>query len=218
MKRTIQRELLEAASPEEARVNLRDLVRINRWLGGHQALLSMMRQVAGREEEFTVLDAGAASGDMGAALMRAFPRARVTSLDRAAVHLESAPKPSVVADAFVLPFREDSFDFVMANLFLHHFEDEDIETLFHEFARVARRAVLVVDLWRHPLPRLFLPATRRLFGWQALTVHDGVRSVEAGFTKRELECAARAAGLSGVRVRRHLPWFRLTLSGGVRRS
>ena len=218
MKRTIQCELLDTASPDETRESLRDLARINRWLGGHRTLLSAMSRMAGRDEKFTVLDVGSASGDMGAALMRAFPRARVVSLDRAPCHLECAPVPSVVADAFGLPFAGASFDFVMANLFLHHFSKPDVEKLLSGFAGVARRAVLVVDLWRHPLPRAFLPATRGLLGWHALTVHDGVRSVEAGFTKRELEDAARAAGLTHVRVRRHLPWFRLTLSGAPRRS
>ena len=97
---------------------------------------------------FRCLDMGAASGDMGAALRRSFPRATVTSLDRKPDHLEHAALPKLVGDAFRLPFAEGSFDFVFSSFFLHHFSDEEIVRLLASFGGIARRAVLAIDLER----------------------------------------------------------------------
>jgi hypothetical protein len=58
--------------------------------------------------------------------------------------------------------------------------------------RFARHALIVLDLERHPLAYRFLPITRRLFGWIALTVRDG-------------------SVLVAVAVQRHWPRFRLSV-------
>jgi ubiquinone/menaquinone biosynthesis C-methylase UbiE len=162
-----------------------------------------------------VLDIGAASGDMGASLMAGFPRAQVISLDRSLKHLEHARPPRIVADAFQLPFAARSFDFVFCSLFLHHFTNQQAIDLLRQFGRIARRAVIVIDLERNPLAYYFLPATRWLFRWHEITVHDGCISVQAAFRKSELRQLALGAGLSSARVRRHYPWFRLSMVAPV---
>ncbi|MFN3323155.1 MAG: methyltransferase domain-containing protein [Bryobacteraceae bacterium] len=209
--RIILPELLDSAEPDEARENLRDLVRINRWLGGHRVLGWMLRRFVHPGERFTVLDIGAASGDMGRSIRREYPGATVISLDRRTLHLEAADPPRLAADAFRLPFRPASVDFVFCSLFLHHFPDRQIVELLAAFHSIARRALLVIDLERHPIPYYFLPATAWLFRWGRLAVHDGQISVEAAFRPEELLGLARRAGLADVSVRRHRPWFRLSL-------
>ena len=211
MPRRIEPEQMDAAPPEVAAGNLRDLIRINRWLGGHWLLPRIVRAVAEPDEALRVLDVGAASGDMGEALRRRFPRARVLSLDRMLRNLAAAPPPKVVADAAALPFAPGTFDIVMGNLFLHHFEDREAVLLLREMARVAARAVVILDLWRHPLARAFLPATSPLLGWHRLTVEDGMASVAAGFLPDELARLGAEAGFGAVRTQGHLPWFRVSL-------
>ena len=105
-----------------------------------------------------------------------------------------------------------------SSLFLHHFDEAGVVLLLREFRRVARRAVVVVDLERHWLAERFLPSTRLLFRWSPLTVHDGPASVRAGFGPRELEALALEAGLEKARVRRHLPWFRLSLVAALEKG
>src|SRR2546423_13291463 len=103
-KRLIKPELLDHAPPDEARVNLADLVRINRNFGGHATIRKLVAQVAADDDSFTLLDIGAASGDTARLLQRLYPRASVTSLDYNLVNLEAAPPSKLIANAFELPF------------------------------------------------------------------------------------------------------------------
>jgi ubiquinone/menaquinone biosynthesis C-methylase UbiE len=130
-------------------------------------------------------------------------------------NLRLAEHPKLAADAFLLPFRDASFDVVWCSLFLHHFEFADAARLLAEMRRVARRYVIALDLERSRLAYRFLPLTRPLFGWHAVTVHDGMASVQAGFTRVELADLAESAGLRRARVRRHLPWFRVSMVAPV---
>ena len=210
--RVIVPELLDHASPEVARDNLRDLVRINRYFGGHAILRRIMADfVHSREDCFSMLDVGAASGDMGAVVRRRYPGATITSLDSKCVHLEQAAHPKLAGDAFALPFPAGSFDFVFSSLFLHHFSDDRVVELFRSFRTVARRAVLAIDLERGPLAYRFIPATKWLFGWHDISGHDGPASVRAAFKKGELLALALRAGLDQARVNVHRPWARLSL-------
>jgi ubiquinone/menaquinone biosynthesis C-methylase UbiE len=214
--RLIQPELLDHLPPEEARPNLADLVRINTRFGGHSVLRALMASVARPNEEFTLLDIGAASGDAARLIRADFPKASITSLDYNTVNLGAAPYPKLLADAFQLPFPAHSFDFVLSSLFLHHFENAQVVELLRSFYEVAHRGLLVCDLERRVLPYLFLPATKTLFHWQRITVHDGMISVRASFRASELSNLAQAAGIQGANVRVHRPAFRLSLVASKR--
>lgn len=209
--RVIVPELLDDSEPDAALPSLRDLVKINRYLGGYRVLRWVMRQVANETEAFSLLDAGAASGDMGAMIRKWYPRALVTSFDYKTDHLRAAAFPKVTGNAFALPFADRSFDFVFSSLFLHHFTEAQCVDLLSGFRRAARRAVLAIDLERGPLAHHFLPATRWLFDWNAITLHDGPISVDAAFKREELLALAQRAGLERASVRIHRPWSRLSL-------
>ncbi len=210
--RVLLPELLDHAPPSETRQNLAELVRINRVLGGHRILIDRLREQFDTSTGFTMLDIGAASGDMAAAAREVFPGLRVINLDKRALHLEDAPDARVVADAFRLPFPARSFDVVHCSLFLHHFTDEEVCRLLKGFWELTRRVLIVQDLERHILPYYFLPATRWLFRWSAIVLHDGPISVEAAFRPEELERLALDAGIPRPAVRRHRPAFRLSLT------
>ena len=158
-----------------------------------------------------MLDIGAASGDTAAVIAASYPRAKVFSLDLNEVNLANAPNPKLLGDAFHLPFRENSFDFVLASLFLHHFTDAQVVGLLEGFFRLSRRALLISDLERHILSYWFLPATQPFLRWHPITVHDGPVSVRAAFTAEELRSLADQAGIQNSQVEAHRPAFRLSL-------
>ncbi len=210
--RIIRPEWLDDLPPEQAAPNLRDLERINRLLGGHEVLRKTMEALEiPAAERFTFLDVGAATGDMARCLKQQYPNATVVSFDYRLCHLEGAGKPKVCGDAFQMPFRPKSFDYVHAALFLHHFKDQDVITLLKTFGQLARKAIIINDLERNPLPYFFLKATQWWFHWSPVTLHDGPISVEAGFQPKELKQIAEAAGLTNIQLRRHRPSFRLSL-------
>jgi len=186
--------------------NLRDLSRINRWLGGNRTLAGLLDPYLRRNPRATVLDVGAANGETVRWLAARFPEAHFVSLDRAERALRMGSGGRVAADVFAWPIRPRSVDIVLSSLFLHHFDDDSVRRILASFEEAARDAVIVVDLHRHPLARGFLPATRWLAGWHPITVHDGVISVNAAFTPRELGLLSPKA-----RIRSHWPWFRLSL-------
>ena len=206
----LKSELLDSAAGEPRNQNLDDIARINRWCGGHRILLRVLRDLASPRERFSVLDVGAASGDMGQCIREVFPNARVLLTDYRLAHLRNTALPRVAADAFRLPFLPGTFDLVICSSVLHHFPDGQVVDLIRKTRSFARRALIILDLERHPIPYYFLPSTRRVFGWSTLTLHDGPISVAAGFLAEELASLTRAAGASAVTVRKHRPWFRLS--------
>ncbi len=211
--RVLKPEILDTLPEAEARASLNDLIRINRHWGGHSTLRHLLKENV--EGAFTLLDVGAASGDMGARIRDWYPQARVTSLDRISAHLghsSGGASPRVAGDAFALPFKPKSFDYVFCSLFLHHFTAEEIVSLLRGFGGIARRKVLVIDLERSPVAYYFLPLTRWIFKWDPVTVNDGAISVEAAFHAPELEDLARRAGLQDPKARAYRPAFRIAMS------
>src|SRR5580704_2503588 len=139
--RVLKPEILDTLPYDQARASLADLVRINRQWGGHSTLKRLIAE-ASPPEDFSFLDVGAASGDMGALVRRWHPGARVTSVDLNLSHLALCDGDRVCGDAFILPFRPAAFDFVFCSLFLHHFADQEVVRLLAAFGQLARRAVL----------------------------------------------------------------------------
>src|ERR1700676_4046711 len=209
--RVILPELLDDEEGRDKQASLGDLVRIGRYLGGHRVLRGLMRRLTARDEEFSILDVGSASGDSAGIIRSVREGARVTSFDYRMEHLAGAPYPKAAGDAFHLPFRGRSFDFVLCSLFLHHFQNDAIVELLQSFGVVARRSVLVIDLERGPGTYYFMAMSQWLFHWNRITMHDAPASVEAAFKKRELESLARQAGFRDIAVQRHRPWARLSL-------
>jgi hypothetical protein len=214
-KRVIEHELMDESEPEAARLCVENIAHVNRIFGGHAILRQLLRRAGCHHAPFSLLDVGSASGDTAKVVTGCYPDGTVVSLDRNAVHIAGAPAPKVLADAFRLPFPPRSFDYVFSSLFLHHFTNEQIVGLLRDFARVARKAVLISDLERHVVPYLFFPATKWIFGWHPIAVYDGKISIRAALRGPELISLARCAGLCELDAAVHRPAFRISLVGRV---
>ena len=216
--RVIEPELLDHADPAAARLNLADIVRLNRHFGGHNILRGLLREVVVPSERFTLLDVGAASGDTAQVVRALYPKATVVNLDCNEVNLSTAPHPKILGDAFRMPVRDRCVDFVLCSLFLHHFSDERVIELLRALYKIANRAVLISDLERHIASYWFLPMTGPVLGWGPITIHDGMISVRASFKAGELAELARRAGIGKVRVKTHRPAFRVSMIAPVKRK
>src|SRR5712692_408153 len=74
---------LGGAPPAEVERSLADLRRVNRWLGGRSVLLKLVREEVKRAklDTFSLLDVGAGSGDLAAAVLERFRRSRAVLCD-----------------------------------------------------------------------------------------------------------------------------------------
>jgi len=232
-KRIYEEELLDSGegTDDDVAENLSDLRRINKVLGGTRVVLEAVAKAARRDRvgELSLLDVGTGSADIPSAVGRWCRsqgiRASIAAVDISERNLRVArsrlgidPEIGLLrADALNLPFVSRSFDYVTASLFLHHFRDEDVARLLHDFARIARRAVIVNDLVRNLVPYYFIRMTGPVFATSYLTRNDGPVSVLRGFTADELSVQAERAGLKRFRVKRVFP-YRLSLVADVSNS
>ncbi|MBI4906507.1 MAG: methyltransferase domain-containing protein [Acidobacteria bacterium] len=210
--RRIQQELLDTASDSEAEGNLRDLLRIHRYLGGERIFLALISRWYRRTDRFHLLDIGSGACPLQLSLARRYPRANIVSTDKSIRNLHHGAGCRLGADALRLPFAERSFDVVCCNLVLHHFPDHEVVEVLREMRRVSRQSVICIDLERHWAARRFLTASHWFFQWSPVTLHDGPVSVDAGFHREELQRLAGHADCRGAQVLSHAPWFRLSLT------
>jgi ubiquinone/menaquinone biosynthesis C-methylase UbiE len=212
-------ELLDGPLDDPAALagNLRDLRRINRWLGGVRLSADAIEALAAHRLELTVLDVGTGGADIPLALLaRARRRGRTLSV----VGLDSRPEvlaaaaratPAVatterlelhVGDGRSLPYPDQSFDVAHASLVLHHLGPDPAVTLLREMARVARLGVVVNDLDRGRLGWLGAWLVGHLLTANRYTRHDAPLSVRRAYRPDEMATMLRAAGLTPVRTLR----------------
>jgi len=206
-------------SPAEYTLWQAEMRWINRLLGDTRALrLSLGKELRDFGSwPVSILDVGAGSGELlkTAGKMTGNNAAFLVGAELNADAARSIGGISgmfaVQCDALQLPFADDSFDFVISSLFLHHLKDEQAITLIREMSRVARCRFIVIDLHRHAAAYyLYLTFGRLIL--QRFTLDDGSLSIRRGFRPAELTQLADLAGIRDAVVERKAA-FRLVLSG-----
>ena len=225
--RSLEPENLDKGSytPEEYEGCLVELRRVNEWLGDANALRdSLLEEIDSRGlPSFSVLDVGAGSGELlrvtakwAREASRKFFLVGLELNERSARAIldESAEFPeisSVRGDGLRLPFPDNSFDYAIQSLTLHHFDDEGAANILREMARVAARGIFVIDLHRNPVAYFFYTTIGHLFLYNRLLREDGALSILKSWKSEEIEAVGRRAGLTNLRVDKHFP-SRLVLS------
>ncbi len=223
MKRRVVAELLDTdqGSPAEVHGSLADLRMINRRFGGLRSAAEMLHSLASARQLKTLswLDVAGSSGDVAAfasdSLGKRGIAVKPVLLDRAATHLNRA-FPGVCGDALALPFPDNSFDVVCCSLFLHHLEPAEIVGFVNEALRVARHAVLMNDLVRHPL-HLALTYAGYLLYRSRLTRHDAPASVRRSYTIEEIQKILSQTSAFTIETRRFF-LFRMGVTAWKRPS
>lgn len=234
-RRSSEKELMDGTdySPEEFSANMADVRKINRHLGGIRALTKhlfpMLDTVARiklrNRQTVRLLDVGTGSADIPIAIVRWARRCHLplefVVTDLKDDSLREAEKQTrgyreirvMKADALNLPFPDNSFDFVLASLLLHHLDDQQAVRLLTECARVACGAFIINDLRRHAVAYYSIKALTGLFTSNRLSKNDAAVSVLRGFTECELKAVMQKAGLPPG-VFRHFPYRLIAIGYG----
>jgi hypothetical protein len=189
---------LPAADPRAIR-SRRDLRRVNRWMLQASIMARTMRSACGTRKPRTVLELGAGDGSFMLSVARRlapdWPDVTLLLLDqqnivskatRDAFRALGWDAESISAD--VLAYLQEPHaaraDLVTANLFLHHFRDDQIAALFAQTASIGA-AFAACEPWR---AHSALGASHMLWviGCNDVSRHDAVVSVRAGFRDSEL--------------------------------
>jgi ubiquinone/menaquinone biosynthesis C-methylase UbiE len=186
---------------EEFQAAYHELKVINEWLGGIRAIERFLPQ----RSNLLMLDVAAGGCDVSEALLERNPY-RIIALDLNPRGLRLAQRAAPVAgDALKLPFRDATFDVVMASLFFHHLSDDDCVRVLAEMWRVCRGRVLVNDLHRHAVAYFSFDLLARLFSKSRMVRHDGPVSVRRALRPDELLGIAQRARVP-ARVYRSFPY------------
>lgn len=222
--------------PEELRVALRELSRVNRLFGGLASVRAEVDALLDGVEPdgLDILDVGSGAGDIPIALAEHLsrrgwsPRLVITDLHMETVKIAretvAGSPPRVVgrsvrfarADGARLPFPADAFDLVLSSSTLHHLEEHEAIRLFVELDRVARLGWVVTDLRRSRVAQVAV-STLVATAWRGKRFprRDGPVSVRRAFTPSEVRGLVERAGCEDAVVRSGV--VRLAARGGGHR-
>jgi 2-polyprenyl-3-methyl-5-hydroxy-6-metoxy-1,4-benzoquinol methylase len=206
------------------RGNLRDLKRVNRWLGGSRLSVDAVRPfVVGAPDktQVTLLDVGTGAADIPRALVRSTRRGRGGTLALTATDVrpeivdlarESAARTGIeVREARLEDEADDSFDIVHASLVLHHLDRDAAVAFLGDARRVAREQVVINDLSRGWLWFAGAWLMTRLLTRNPYTRNDAPLSVRRAYTPDEVVAMAHEVGLRLVAHYRAFPGYRYAL-------
>ncbi|MEO7252495.1 MAG: hypothetical protein ABIW30_07805 [Arenimonas sp.] len=200
MPRRVQAELLDELPGDDPRAvrSRRDLQRINSLIGSTAILLRALDDNAGMPPT-QLVELGSGDGrlllQVARARCKAWPGVQVSLVDRqpcvsaetlSEFHALGWPAQVLTLDVFdwLAQAQTAPVDVLLANLFVHHFEGERLQKLLDGIARSCRG--FVCNEPRRSRLALFGSHLLGLIGCNAVTRHDAVLSVHAGFRDAEL--------------------------------
>jgi hypothetical protein len=195
MKRLVQPELLDALPSDDSRAlrSRRDLRRVNLWMRNHSIMACALQNNFDGHTFGQITELGA--GD-GCFLLQVAKKINLQNVNAVLLDLQKNISTEtlaafsklgwsaevVVADVFDWP--QAPAEIVIANLFLHHFEDVELKELF---CKIALRSKLFIAVEPHRF-RFAFPCAQmlRFIGCSKITRHDAAVSIRAGFIRTEV--------------------------------
>lgn len=198
-KRQVEPEWLDLLPANDARAvrSRRDLIRINDWMLQSAIMARSLREHFYDQPPRTLIDIGSGDGTFILSV------ARKLAPDWQNVSVILVDRQDIVSPETLAAFRAlrwnpqivatDVFEFlegyskpcaVTANLFLHHFHDDELARLLKAVAHVAQFFV-ACEPWRASVP-LLLGKMLWAIGCNDVSRHDALVSIRAGFTAQEL--------------------------------
>lgn len=216
--RAYEEELMDdlQSSGEVIDQTLRELETINRLLGGNQVTIKGLDRLlkdAQKDTPVVIADLGCGGGDImilvakwarkkGLNIVLKGYDANPNIIAYAEKNCADYPEISFYSeDIFSEAFKQNRFDIVLCTLFTHHFKDEQLISIFHQFKKQAKIGVIINDLHRHWLAYYSIKLLTQLFSKSPMVKYDAPLSVRRAFRKSELQKIMESAEIPSFSIK-----------------
>ncbi len=191
----------------DLRENLRELEKVNTFLGGYSLLTSALKPLVQlKNGPFTLVDVGCGGGD---SLRAAAKWAKKNQVNFKGIGVDANETAVLFCkeesrafsnlhyqkmNVFGEGFEALKGDVFMFNLFLHHFTEKDIVRML-KICKAKNAVILINDLHRSKIAYHLFRLASRAFGFSYISRHDGKLSVKKSFTKSDWQRILAKAGI-----------------------
>jgi len=194
---------------EVLREALDKITKINRFLGGNSLTLNGVKELiltVPKSKLITIVDVGCGNGDLLRVLSNYGKENNYSfsliGIDANAFTVNHAKKLSEsysninfqCEDIFEFDFSQLKCDIILCTLTLHHFKNEEIESLLTTFYVNSNLGIVINDLHRSSLAYRLFQIICFLFQLNSMSREDGLTSILRGFKKEELELFSKKLG------------------------
>ncbi len=203
---------------------LKGLQRINVLSGVVDGIFNWLADLSKEKKgSLKVLDLATGGGDIPVALAKKAQQQglplEISACDKSATAVEharlSARQKNLNVHFFQFDVLKDELsgehDVLLCNLFLHHLSILQTFGFLKKISKAARQAVLVNDLQRCWPGWILASSVPPLLTTSEIVHRDGVQSVRAAYSLREIKRIAERSGLEGAQIKRIWP-FRYQLA------
>jgi 2-polyprenyl-3-methyl-5-hydroxy-6-metoxy-1,4-benzoquinol methylase len=190
---------------------LHELDVINHLLGGNQVTFSGLKSLLGNSHgTYSLADLGCGGGGMLQKIsdwgkknhfhfeLSGFD-ANPNVIEYAKAHHDQDIRFSRM-NILTPEFRQFEFDVFVCTLFLHHFTETELVSIFRQLYQSSKIGFVVNDLHRHWFAYHSIKWITRLFSRSPMVINDAPVSVLRGFSKQELKNILEAAGIKNYQL------------------
>lgn len=216
--RSYDEELMDdlESSGEVIDQTLRELEVINRLLGGNYVTTNGIQKLIkgrNRNEPLLIADLGCGGGDIMKLIAKWALKKGVTveliGFDANPNIIDYARRNCAeytnikfeVQDIFSDEFKQRRFDIMCCTLFTHHFNDEQLIRIFHQFKSQAKTGTVINDLHRHWFAYYAIKLLTQVFSKSPMVKYDAPLSVARSFRKADLRKIMNKAAIDTHQLR-----------------
>ena len=194
---------------EVLREALDKIAKINQFLGGNSLTLNGVKELIltiPKSRKITIVDIGCGNGDLLRVLSKygkdnnySFNLIGIDANDFTINHAKKLSESYSnityqCEDIFGFDFIQSKCDIILCTLTLHHFKNEEIESLLTSFYDNSKLGIVINDLQRSGLAYRLFQIICFVFQLNSMSRKDGLTSILRGFKKEELETFSKKLG------------------------